>query len=74
MIIITFPDHATKCRALGFLSGRFPFKSWAAGEMMVPEDALAQLTLEGIQFAVEGSASYEQRIPAVRDSSAPAIQ
>ncbi|MBI1832013.1 MAG: hypothetical protein HYR84_11245 [Planctomycetes bacterium] len=52
MIIITFPDHTTKCRALGFLSGRFAFKSWATGEMMVPEDALAQLTLEGIQFVV----------------------
>lgn len=73
MIIITFPDEASKRRALGYLSGRFSFKSWATGAMMVPEEALSHLTLEGIAFAVEGPATYEHRIPAVRDSSAPAV-
>jgi hypothetical protein len=73
MIIITFPDLEYKRRALGFLSGRFPFKSWANGDMMVPEEALSHLTLEGIQYTVEGPATYEHRIPAVRDPSAPAV-
>jgi hypothetical protein len=74
MIIITFPDLDSKRRALGFLSGRFSFKSWATGEMMIPEEALSHLTLEGIQFTVEGPATYEHRIPTVRDPSAPAVQ
>ena len=73
MIIITFPDHETKRRALGYLSGKFPFRSWANGEMMVPEDALPELAREGIHHTVEGPATYEHLIPAVRDPSAPAV-
>jgi hypothetical protein len=73
MIIITFPDAAAKRRALGYLSGRFPFKSWANGEMMVPEEALSHLQLEGIEHVVEGPATYEHLIPTVRDPSAPAV-
>ena len=74
MIIITFADDGSKQRALGYLTGRFSFKSWATGEMMVPEEALPHLAHEGIQFTVEGPATYEQRIPTVRDSAAPAVQ
>ena len=74
MIIITSPDEVSKRKALGYLSGRFSFRSWATGEMMIPEDALSHLTLEGIEFSVEGPATYEHRIPAIRDSSATAIQ
>ena len=73
MIIITFPDDGSKRRALGYLSGRFPFKSWATGEMMVPEEALSHLTLEGIPYTALGPATYEHRIPAVRDPSSPAV-
>jgi hypothetical protein len=40
MILIRFPNAAEKVKALGWLPGRFSFKSWATGEMMVPEDAL----------------------------------
>jgi hypothetical protein len=36
------------------LAGRFSFKSWASGEMMLPKEALAQLAEEGIRFTVEG--------------------
>jgi len=50
MIIIRFPDDQAKRRALGFLPGRFSFKSWATGEMMVPENALPFLAVEGIPF------------------------
>jgi hypothetical protein len=74
MIIIHFPDTETKRRALGFLAGRFSFKSWVTGEMAVPETALAHLASEGISFTVEGPATYERLISAVRDSSAAAVQ
>jgi hypothetical protein len=74
MIIITFADEDSKRRALGFLSGRFSFKSWATGEMMVPEDALPHLAVENIHFTVAGPARYEYRIPAFRDPSAPVVQ
>jgi hypothetical protein len=60
MMIIRFPDDRAKRRALGWLPGRFSFKSWATGEMMVPLDALPALALEGIQFNVGGPATYEQ--------------
>ncbi|HKB37651.1 MAG TPA: hypothetical protein VKD72_14485 [Gemmataceae bacterium] len=54
MILIRFPDAASERRALGYLAGRFSFKSWASGETLVPEAALSALAVEGIRFAVEG--------------------
>ena len=70
MILIRFPDMETKRRALGFLPGRFTFKSWASGEMMIPEDALAGLAYEGICFAVEGRATPE-RLQELMKTNAP---
>jgi len=35
--------------------------------MAVPEDALASLATEGIPFVVEGPATYERLISAIRD-------
>lgn len=67
MILIRFDDSDTKRRALGFLAGRFSFKSWSGGEMAVPEAALAHLATEGIPFSVEGPATYEGLVPTVRD-------
>jgi len=52
VILIRFPDKDAKRRALGFLAGRFTFKSWATGEMTVPEGALAYLAVENIPFSV----------------------
>jgi len=52
MIRIRFPNAKSKRAALGFLAGRFSFKSWASGEMMVPEAALPALAVEGISFNV----------------------
>jgi hypothetical protein len=72
MIIIRFPDAQTKRRALGYLPGRFSFKSWASGEMMVPETALAFLAVEGIPFSVEGLATYERLAP-LRNPAAVAV-
>jgi hypothetical protein len=73
MIRIRFPDTATERRALGFLAGRYSFKSWATGETLVPPQALASLALEGIAFSVVGPATYEQYAPTFRDPSAPAV-
>ena len=63
MIIIRFSDDQAKKRALGYLPGRFSFRSWATGEMMVPEEALASLAVEGIPFSVEGPATYDRFAP-----------
>ena len=65
MVLIRFPDARSESKALGYLAGRFPFKSWATGETLVAESALAHLAVEGIPFSVLGPAHYEQRIPAV---------
>ena len=74
MILIRFPGVESKRRALGGLAGRFAFKTWATGEMLVPEDALPFLAVQGIPFAVEGPATYEQNGPAFRGAPAVAVQ
>ena len=73
MIRVRFLDAASERRALGFLAGRFPFKSYADGCTLVPESALSRLAVEGISFTVEGPASYEQSISTIRDSSASPV-
>jgi hypothetical protein len=73
MIRIRFPDVTTEQRALGFLAGRFSFRSWSNGETLVPSAALAALALAGIQFSTVGPATYEQFAPAVRDPAAPSV-
>lgn len=73
MIIIRFADAESKRLALGQIVGRFSFKSWASGEMMVPKDALALLADEGIRFSVEGPATYE-RIASLRNPLAAEVQ
>jgi hypothetical protein len=60
VIVIRFPDEQSKRGALGVLAGRFSFKSWATGEMMIPKEALAFLADEGIRFSVEGPATHER--------------
>ncbi len=70
MIRIRFPDTASERRALGYLVGRFSFKSWATGEMVLPDYALPCLAHEGIPFIVEGPATYEQLIPSLRNPPA----
>lgn len=73
MITIHFPDLTAKHHALGYLAGRFSFKSFATGEMIVPPEALPALALEGIPFSVEGPTAYEHYAPQVRTAaSAPA--
>jgi hypothetical protein len=73
MIRIRFTDESAKRRALAYLAGRFSFKSWASGEMLVPEHALAALAREGISYLVEGPATYEQVVEALRNPPASAV-
>lgn len=74
MVLIRFPDTTAKHKALAYLTGRFSFKSWATGEMLIPETALPELALENIPFSVEGPAKYDQRVPTIRNSPASAAQ
>jgi hypothetical protein len=73
MVRIHFSDQEAKRKALAYLAGRFAFKSWASGEMLVPESALAELAVDGVTFTVEGPATYEQRVPAVRNPPAATV-
>lgn len=70
MVIIRFSDDAAKRRAIGWLAGRFSFTSWAGGQVLVPEAALARLAMEGIPFISEGPATYEQILASLRNSAA----
>jgi hypothetical protein len=63
LIRIRFPDHESKRRALGYLAGRFSFTSYATGEMLAIESALASLAVESIPFIAEGPATNTQTIP-----------
>jgi len=74
MIRIRFADQDTERRAIGFLAGRFSFKSWQNGDTLVPESALAAMAVQGIAFAVQGPATYEQSVPPLRDSAPVTIQ
>ena len=73
MIIIRFADDESRRRVLGYIARRFPGKSWATGEVMVPDAALASLASEGYHFTVEGPATYE-RLTSLRNSPAAAVQ
>lgn len=74
MIRIRFPNSESERKALGFLAGRFSFKSYADGCTLVPETALSRLAIEGISFTVEGPARYEQSISTLRDSPTSSVQ
>lgn len=71
MITITFADRATEKRALAFLLGRFSGHVLKSGEHLVPESALEALADQNISFTVQGKATYEQQLAAIR-GSAPA--
>jgi hypothetical protein len=73
MILIRFPSPDIKRTALARLAGRFAFTSWANGDMLVPEDALAYLAVEGIPFSVQGPATYEQNGSPVRGVATTAV-
>ena len=72
MIIIRFKDAEAERKAIGYLVGRFPCKSHADGDTLIPEAALPHLAVEGIAFTVIGPATYEQLAP-LRNSAAVAV-
>jgi hypothetical protein len=74
MIKVRFPNSESERKALGYLAGRFPFKTFADGYTLVPESALSRLALEGISFTVEGRAAYHHLVSQIRDTAAPAVQ
>jgi hypothetical protein len=45
------------------LGGRFPVKSWATDEMLVPEVALGFLATENGALQVDGELTHEQVTP-----------
>jgi hypothetical protein len=69
MITIMFPDRETEKRAIGFLLGRFSGRVLKSGEHIVPEAALEALADQGIQFTVQGKATYEQQVAALRGAA-----
>src|SRR5438105_1109877 len=71
MVIVRFPTIEARRRALGYLLGRFPGKSWATGEVMVPGPALAHLATENITFIVEGPATYDRILGLNHAAGAP---
>jgi len=73
MIRIRFTDSTTERRALGYMVGRFSFKTFDNGITIVTEAALVHLARKGIPFLVEGPATYEQIIPAVRVPAAASV-
>jgi hypothetical protein len=74
MIVIRFTDQAIERRALGWLAGRFSYKTWKDGGTLVPEAALAALARAGIPFLSQGPATYEQIVAPVRNPIAAAAQ
>lgn len=71
MVSIKFSDREAEKRAVGFLLGRFSGRVLKSGEHLVPEAALEALADQGISFTVQGKATYEQQVAALR-SAAPA--
>jgi hypothetical protein len=74
MVKVRFPNADSERKALGYLAGRFPFKTFAEGYTLVPEMALSSLALAGVSFSVEGRAAYEHVVSKVRDTAAPTVQ
>ncbi len=74
MITIRFADRATEKRALAFLLGRFSGRVLKTGEHIVPEAALEALADQNIPFIVQGKATYEQQLAAVRGTPAAPVQ
>lgn len=74
MITITFPNHETEKRALAFLLGRFSGRVLKSGEHLVPEAALEALADQNIPFTVQGKATYDQQIAAIREIAPATIQ
>jgi hypothetical protein len=74
MVKLTFPNRATERKALAFLLGRFSGRILKSGEHLVPEVALEALAQQNIPFTVQGKASYEQQVKAIRGAASTSVQ
>jgi hypothetical protein len=74
MVTIKFPDREVEKRALAFLIGRFSGRVVKSGEHIVPEAALEALADQNIPFAVQGKATYEQQMAALRGAASAPVQ
>jgi hypothetical protein len=72
--MITYPDRETAKQALGFLLGRFSGRVLRSGERLVPEAALEALADQNIPFTVNGKATYEQPLAAIRGTPPATVQ
>ena len=73
MVIVRFDNGEEERRALGWLAGRFSFKTWDSGDLMLHEAVLPYLAREGIAFRVQGPATYEHFRPTIRNSAAASV-
>jgi hypothetical protein len=62
MVIIQFENADAEKRALGWLPGRFSFKTWSNGDLRLHENVLPYLAREGIVFKVKGPAPSGQNL------------
>jgi hypothetical protein len=74
MVTIRFPDRDTEKRALAFLLGRFSGRVLKSGEHIIPEAALEALADQNIPFSVQGKATYEQQVAAIRGAAPTPVQ
>ena len=74
MVTIRFPDRDTEKRALAYLLGRFSGRVLKSGEHIIPEAALEALADQNISFTVQGKATYEQQVAAIRGAAPTPIQ
>jgi len=68
MILIRFPSTESKRLALACLAGQFAFNSWAAREMLVPEDALMADIIGTITGLIGLARKGKEAADALKDS------
>ena len=73
MIVIRFSDPDKEASGLGFLAKRFPGRTWANGDTLVPEAALAPLAEAGFRFTVEGRMPYDRAYAPLRNPAPAAL-
>jgi len=74
MVIISFATKQQEAKALEFLLGRFAFHSFRDGTTHVPDEAIVALARQGLPFIVQGTATYEQTVSALRNAVAAPVQ
>jgi len=74
MITVKFADRETEKKALAFLLGRFSGRVLKSGEHLLPESAIEALANENIPFSVQGKATYEQQLAAIRGIASATVQ